>query len=460
MGTNPGNLFAAYYDNASQRWVPVGGIVDPQRHVIVVQTTHASSWGAWTWIADALIQGIVAGFKLDFGTVLNATQAFAGCADSGTNLTVIIDESANKDYLGSCIEGGDAVHAKLRIVNRRTFFTRVTALAGSAPSDFKASADSLAPLGRQSFSVDFSASPVAEPFVLRAQPDIPYTLANSILQLVLLLPGAKAAFDANTTTKAIKLIMENQHIVAAGLKLAAGDGPAFVDEFNRALAELPRQILDQILSQAAQPGSLLAKSAGFISTLFSVTQAGGVFIQLEDLSASALKGPGEVKFYSNRPIVSPTLTPPPPAPMTAPSSNVIATHHGDIADIVVTNAYRTEGLGYPTDGNVLLVVQLTSKWQDLWGEGLHFVACCEATVASGAIYELDHTGPDSIKLGGTGILCLFSSNLPQSATITGVSISLPHSTMGGDYSATDIGVPPLVVSALPAVPSNIRDVCR
>ncbi len=213
-GMTENAIFAAYFDEATRAWVPVGGIADPSRRVVVVQITHASWWTPYSWLTDALAQGLVAGFKLDFGTVfVTAQEAFKDCIGSPGG--VIIDESDIKDLLGSCVEKDDPVHPRLRIVNRRTSYVNASAKPGNATSDFAPETESLGPLDRQSFTVDFSGAPVSEPFVIHAAVDLPYTVAGSLLDLILLIPGVREAIDTKTSDAIRLLIHDNQHVLSA-----------------------------------------------------------------------------------------------------------------------------------------------------------------------------------------------------------------------------------------------------
>lgn len=289
--TPEGAVFASYFDEAKQEWVPVGGVVDTQRHVVVVQTAHASWWAPWTWITDAVIQGIVTALKLDFSSILDAAEAFSGCADSAQG--VIIDESSNKDYLGSCVEVDDPVHPRLRIVNRRTFDVDAYPLPGTVWSDLPNPGEPMGRLERRSFNVDYSNAPVSDPLVVRAEVDWPYTLGHAVLDVIHLIPGMDLLLDQDKELKILLEVAGNSHIQSAASAAAAGDQGALQEALFQAF-------LDQDLAQRV--GDILGVGGTSLFVVFKALGVAGVGIQIADAVKSAMLGPGEVSFYSNRPI--------------------------------------------------------------------------------------------------------------------------------------------------------------
>lgn len=284
-------IFASYFDQARQQWVPAGGIVDTQRHVVVVQTAHASWWAPWTWITDAVIQGIVTAFTLDFSSIIDAAEAFSGCADSPQG--VIIDESGNKDYLGSCVEVDDPAHPRLRIVNRRTFDIDAYPLPGTVWTDLPSPGEPLGRLERRSFNVDYSNAPVSDPLVVRAEVDWPYTLGHAVLDVIRLIPGLDLLLDQEKELKILAEVAGNSHIQSAASAAAAGDQGALQEELFQAF-------LDQDLVQHV--GDILGVGGTSLFIVFKALGVAGVGIQIADAVKSAMLGPGEVNFYSNRSI--------------------------------------------------------------------------------------------------------------------------------------------------------------
>src|SRR3990170_343616 len=61
--------FLAFYDEDKKQWVPAGGKVDEERHVIIIETEHLSwwnpfswNWGAWVAVLNKTLQGNVVDF--------------------------------------------------------------------------------------------------------------------------------------------------------------------------------------------------------------------------------------------------------------------------------------------------------------------------------------------------------------------------------------------------------------
>lgn len=305
-GLDADHVFVAYFDDASGQWVPVGGIADPDRRVVIVETTHASWWQPWTWILDAIAQGIVTAFKLDFGSLVDAFAAFDGCSE--TESGVIIDESANKDYLGSCLDVDDPLKPQIRLINRRTFHVKITPLDGPVTHDLAGVSLPLARLERRSFRADFSAARPDQPLVVRAEVDWFYTLSSAVLELVELVPGVKSALDADGRARILRAIHRNTNVVTAAELLARGDIDGFARELDKAL--LNSGMISEIakaIAEGAPRGSILSKiNVQGWSIIFGALKALGIGVQFQDAVRSISGGPGELKFYSNRPLNVPT----------------------------------------------------------------------------------------------------------------------------------------------------------
>ena len=281
-GASEDQVFVAYRDDDSGVWTAVGGFVDTDRHVIAVELTHASTWSPWTWIADAVIQGVVTGFKFDFASVFDAFGAFDGCVVS--ERYVVFDESDAEDYIGTCVEVDDIDRPRIRIVNRRTFSIDLESV-GSIPVELT-SAKGLSRLRTSSFDADFTDASPNDSVTIRATVNWDATLADILLDVVTLLPFVN---PADIATKLVVLIDESERCLAAAQALREGSG-VFSTELGACLAEIAPE-LAELLGVAP---------AGLFAVLAGITGAGGIAIQIEDAAASARRGAGEVKYYSSR----------------------------------------------------------------------------------------------------------------------------------------------------------------
>jgi hypothetical protein len=292
-------VFASFYSEEFGVWIPVGGIADPARRVVVVETTHASWWEIDSWITDALLQGLVAGFKFDLGHVLDAGLAFAGCTGNGTS--IIIDEGENFDYMGSCLERDDANKPRIRIVNRRVARIGVNVNPGAVTTNFKAPALALGPLETVSFDADFSNAPKEQPLVVSADIDLGATVGMVLIDFLLGLPGARDAIDKDAQARIVAILYENRLFLDAIADLTRGDATAFVKDLGRALAEVSDEIAEVVVNSAAK-GSLLSKLGPILrSNLWVVFTGAGLALQVADAAIQMQVGQGNVKFYSNRP---------------------------------------------------------------------------------------------------------------------------------------------------------------
>jgi hypothetical protein len=298
-------IFASFYSADFGVWVPVGGTADPVRQVLVVETTHASWWEIDTWLTDALLQGLVAGFKFDLGHVLDAGAAFYGCSD--TTNGIIIDEGENFDYTGSCLEVDDATKPRIRIVNRRVARVRINVRPGPVSTNFQPEVLALGPLETSSFDADFTNAPKTDPLIVTADIDLGETVGMALVDFLLVLPGAKDAIDKDVQARIIAILYENRSFVAAITALSSGDVSGFVSNLTSALGDATtRDRIASTVLAAAPKGSLLSKLGPILrSNLWVIFAGAGLAIQVADGVIQMQFGQGNVKFYSNRPSTPP-----------------------------------------------------------------------------------------------------------------------------------------------------------
>ena len=137
MAFDPGKLpedtpeeaaFLAYYDDDGDRWVPVGGRVDAERDVVIIETDHLSRWKPWTWNWDAWIAVLKKTLSLKLSEWAEAaTLLTEGCERSGTNVSV--DESRANKVIQGCIVKDDANSPEFRVVNIKSFYLGVSPAA-------------------------------------------------------------------------------------------------------------------------------------------------------------------------------------------------------------------------------------------------------------------------------------------------------------------------------------------
>lgn len=129
-------VFLAYYDEPSGVWIPVGGRVDAERHVIIVDTDHLSWWNPFTWDWDATTWNWEAWIA-----VLSKTLSFSvtDWAEGLSLLTepchestdhVAADNSEANLVIQGCIDEDDASSPSLRVLNLKSFDIDVSPAAG------------------------------------------------------------------------------------------------------------------------------------------------------------------------------------------------------------------------------------------------------------------------------------------------------------------------------------------
>ena len=103
-GTAEGEVFAAYYDEGAEEWVPVAGRVDQDRNVIVVTTDHLSWWNPFTWNWEAWVAVADNILSLRITEMAGAiTLLTRDCLSSSEHASV--DTSESNSVIQGCIEG-------------------------------------------------------------------------------------------------------------------------------------------------------------------------------------------------------------------------------------------------------------------------------------------------------------------------------------------------------------------
>lgn len=111
-----GAVFAAYYDEARQRWVPAGGTVDARRNVVVVESDHLSLWQVRAWDVRKLADKI----SLLIESVLRPVGLrSADLPRCGGPTPIRMTYQADASFLVCVEEAGADDHALVRVANNR-----------------------------------------------------------------------------------------------------------------------------------------------------------------------------------------------------------------------------------------------------------------------------------------------------------------------------------------------------
>jgi hypothetical protein len=156
-GTPEDAVFLAYYDESSQQWIPVGGRVDKDRNVVIVETDHLSWWNPFTWNWDAWIAFLHKTLSLRLTDFVEGISLLTGeCNESSQNVTV--DNSKGNTVIKGCIDNDDPTGPELRVVNLKSFYVGLSPAAGG-PGYPKATI--LGPGDAATFTADTSDTPPA-----------------------------------------------------------------------------------------------------------------------------------------------------------------------------------------------------------------------------------------------------------------------------------------------------------
>lgn len=240
MAFDPGKLpkdtpeeaaFLAYYDEEAEVWIPVGGRVDPDRDMVIIETDHLSWWQPWTWNWDAWIAVIKKTLSLNLS---EWAEAFAllteGCEPSGTNASV--DESRANKVIQGCVVKDDPNSPEFRVVNIKSFYLGVSPAAdgpGYPPAGV------LAPGEAVTFAASTKDKPPATVYADFTEPAMWRFIVGLVLRM---LPGGEElpnegiAFIADGLQRVV-----NASEVSAALE--AGDPAAFADALFELITSEP-----------------------------------------------------------------------------------------------------------------------------------------------------------------------------------------------------------------------------
>jgi len=120
-------VFAASYDEAAQRWVPVYGRVDPTRNVVIIETDHLSWWQPWTWDIPKLVLAISLRIE-KLGSVIGIpTPEIPRCAALPLHTTY----ESSSALIGCLERTGNEGEALVRLANNRLYGILIDPPAGA-----------------------------------------------------------------------------------------------------------------------------------------------------------------------------------------------------------------------------------------------------------------------------------------------------------------------------------------
>lgn len=296
--------FAAYYDEASGKWVPVGGSADPRRRVVVVQILHASWWAPWTWNWDAWLASLTKVLDLKVKSFLEAVRLLTeSCAETTDHVTV--DNSRNNSIAKGCIEHDDPRAPAVSVVNLKSFYIGVSASGGGGAALDKRI---LQPGEGAHITLNTSDEPPLHVSLEFTQDAMDAFLVHLVLQM---LPAGDLVPEDGVGVIA-HVIAGDAHIAAAIEDLTSHDGAAAAEEITAMLKE--DAFIQTFVNAAVQYGTdhgidILKKwtVSGVKKVLIGVS-ATNVIIETVDFIANYFfNNRSEVGFSWLQPV--PTMTP-------------------------------------------------------------------------------------------------------------------------------------------------------
>lgn len=296
-GATDGEVFAAHFDEAANEWVTTAAIADPSRRVLVVETTHASWWQPWTWDLDAAVNSAIAAAHLDLDEVLEPFGWYDGCTREP--LRVRFETRGNDNYLGFCAEKDESRAPAVRLVNRRTFVIRVSpqpSIVGSTLKESRVIFDA----DLYTFGLDYSQSDGSGLFTVRAEVDIPFTLATVVADLIVALPGVEQELGPSLVLGVYGCIAENPHLTRGMDALLANNVGRFKDEVGLAISDAPSvDCISDLIEATVSPDKLLFKvTKRVLRPLLTKFAAASALYQIGDGLYNLAHGPQELLIHS------------------------------------------------------------------------------------------------------------------------------------------------------------------
>jgi hypothetical protein len=310
-GSTDTEAFVAYYDEQRGAWVPAGGTVDPQRHVITIQADHLSWWNPFSWNWEAWIAVLHDALTGKLSNWVNGLQVLTeSCNRSGQSVT--IDESKANHILQGCVTTDDAASPKLRVANLKSFYIGISPAPGGPGYP---AAQVLGPGESAAFTASTGDKPPATVYADFTEPAMWRFVVSLCAEM---LPGgdlipndglqfiadglsrvmsakdASDALDRNDATAAAEAVYE----------IITGDG--FIETFAQLAKQYGQQHRIDMLTKWTQ--------AGIHTALLGLASADAFLSSFDFLSNYVYDNHSEVAFsWSNRPTSAATATTAPPA---------------------------------------------------------------------------------------------------------------------------------------------------
>lgn len=123
-GASADQVFLSTYDEDQDAWVYAGGIVDPERHVVRLEVTHASWWMPTTWNWSAWIAVLSNTLELSITDLVKSVQLLTTtCSQRGA--IVSVDDKQARSLIQGCVDRDDPLLPELRVVNPKAFYYEV-----------------------------------------------------------------------------------------------------------------------------------------------------------------------------------------------------------------------------------------------------------------------------------------------------------------------------------------------
>ena len=304
---SPGETaFAAYHDDTTNSWVPVGGTVETQRNVIVIQTDHLSWWNPFSWNWEAWIAVLHDGLSAKLSNWVSGLQLLTGtCNKSGQHVTV--DDSKANSILQGCVATDDPASPQLRVVNLKSFYVGISPAQGGPGYPH---AEALGPGESAPFTASTADQPPATVYADFTEPVMWRFIVGLCVEM---LPGGDQIPNEGLAFVAdgLQRVMSAQDVSTA---LAHGDpraaaegiyglitGQSFIETFARLAAQYGQQHGINMLKRWTQ--------SGVHTALLGLAATDAIFSETDFIANNLLNDHSQLAFsWTQPPTPRPTST--------------------------------------------------------------------------------------------------------------------------------------------------------
>ena len=122
-------LFLSFFDEVEKEWIFAGGVVDKTRHVVVIETNHASIWGIFSWNWGAWIAALSKTLKVSVVEWMEVVSLLKEeCPQFGS--VVKVRPIKMQNVVQGCIVIDDPLTPRLRVVNPKSFYFEIWPVSG------------------------------------------------------------------------------------------------------------------------------------------------------------------------------------------------------------------------------------------------------------------------------------------------------------------------------------------